>query len=515
MPPLQPASSFELAAAIPFADRTPSPFDKIFDTQVSVRQPSTTTHSNTRPMYQTSTSNTPVPSEADISALFGLAAPAAQQHVVSTPVPPAPQDRSYRVQQYQTPAKPTQHRYPTHNASSYRMAPPSQSQSQSQSQEHNDHQGQHQQHSHQHQYQQHTPYQQYNPNQFNVNGYSVVTTDYSCPYDHDRTGSTMSVADLPSKASQPARNSMAPNDSSGFFSRFGVSDNSSAELSTERQGIFAPKLAKAAASYVSNTLAATSTFASEKLSNASTKIADLWQHNQHVLPQEQEQKNQQGILYHHGNYCSSNIASTMHETSHQPSVDQRVYSYDEPAQLLNANNNGPSNYHYQSSFHNSYNNSEHDTTICGTGNALATSTLSNAATVAGSYLPSLSKLPALPSLRGLPALPSLPWTSKDKNQLPCSQSQHHQWNHQSVNEYIAPADQAQAYHTEQHSSYLGHHDSQNNSYSPAGNVWTSTGVWWGLRDEMHKGRRMVETGVQAGVAWWWDSDVKNPLGNVV
>ncbi|KAF9347786.1 hypothetical protein BGX34_002889 [Mortierella sp. NVP85] len=302
MPPLQPASSFELAAAIPFADRTPSSFDKIFDTEVSMRQPSTT-HSNTRPMYQTSTSNTPVPSEADISALFGLAVPAAQQHVVSTPVPPAPQDRGYRVQQYQTPVNPTQHRYPTHNASSYRMAPPSQSQSQSrtqsqfqsQSQEHNDHQNhQHQQHSHQHQYQQHTPYQQYNPNQFNVNGYSVVTTDYSSSYDDDRTGSTMSVANSCSNASQPA---MVPNDSSGFFSRFGVSDNSSAELSTERQRIFAPKLAKAAASYVSNTLVVTSTFASEKLSNASTKIADLWQHNQHILTQEQEQKNPQGIFF--------------------------------------------------------------------------------------------------------------------------------------------------------------------------------------------------------------------------
>ncbi|KAI8348963.1 hypothetical protein B0O80DRAFT_461639 [Mortierella sp. GBAus27b] len=320
---------------------------------------------------------------------------------------------------------------------------------------------------------------------------------------------------------------MGTNSSSwGFLSRLGTGDNGSNSLTAEKQNTLAPKFAKAA-SYVSSTLAVTSTFASEKLSTASTKIADLWQHNQSILPQQQqqqqqqrpEQEQQQGstTLYHQDSYYHSSAGPTSGEGAHyhQPSVGHNTHSYDGQAQLLNANNScsdGSNNYHYQSScYNNPYNNigsEQETTTICGTRNPLATSTLTNAASVAGSYLPSLSKLPALPTL--------LPWANKDKHQLP---QQHPP---QTLSQY--PQDrhysQEHAYHSQQQDSpsytadeYDTHH---HNSHSSAGTIWTSTGAWLGgLRNEMQKGRRIVETGVQAGVAWWLDSDVKNPLGNVV
>lgn len=319
MPPLQPASTMDLATTIPFADHSPSPFDKLFGAeQLPTAQPTiTTARQYTRPV-QTSAPNTPLPSEADISALFGLSVPAAQQPAMSTPVPPVPQGRSTPLQQHrgrgpmtaapaphqsnttaahaahQDSIMSTQHRYPSHNHTSTLHRTPSPPQSQSQPQQlRNQHPHQHHQQHHQQHYQQHRQedrqqyrhQQQYNPNQFNINGYSVINADYSDPYDHGQTGSA--VADSSYRTSQSGTDSMGFNASSGdFFSQSRTGD--SAGLFTENQGSFAPKFAKAA-SYVSSTLAVTSSFASEKLSTASTKIADLWQHKQDVLPQQQQQ----------------------------------------------------------------------------------------------------------------------------------------------------------------------------------------------------------------------------------
>ncbi|KAG0002633.1 hypothetical protein BGZ65_002474, partial [Modicella reniformis] len=101
MPPLQPTTTFELATAIPFADQTTSsPFDKLFDTEPSVEQFTTTTTTTTSlqytaPMQQPLPSNgAPLPSEVDISALFGLPTLVAQQPTAApTPVPMAPHGR--------------------------------------------------------------------------------------------------------------------------------------------------------------------------------------------------------------------------------------------------------------------------------------------------------------------------------------------------------------------------------------------------------------------------------------
>ncbi|KAF9156183.1 hypothetical protein BG015_006919 [Linnemannia schmuckeri] len=609
MPPLQP-SSLDPMTVIPFSDQHASPFDKLFDSDL--RTPPFDHHQEQQQQQQqqqpqTAPSKDILPSEADISALFGLAPAQAQApglapaHFIhtstampisvphrttaspsspplsapSTLAPLAPVAAHYSSIQHNhlsqekslitpIPASPTfyngsapptltsytpaasntsqtaptanipaikrlaHRRYPTydtdshdHTQQTYAAELPVQ---------------QYQQ------YENSALYQQFNSanNDYSQQGYS---------YTVDSTPCKNHTAVDPLMLSAPSRS---------IFSRFGGSAASS--LSTESQNAFAPKL-KVAASYVSSTLAVTSTFASEKLATASTKIADLWQQSQHSLPQQQPQQQphfqqqQQDALYNHGHYygtCTeasiAPVTINSDQFSNQPDMQQQLqaqYSYD--GQWLNTNPTFNSN--YQSSYNNnnngSNNNSNNDNNnnngynniaLTGAGAystsdystrspfaSTATSTLSNAASVAGSYLPSLSKLPVLPALSTLPALralPALPWVSRDKNQLPqqqpVSDHQYHQYpvdqkQHSEVfNGSYAPSQDAayQQSQDQQRQQQQQHHQGYGYQYNAAD--------WWGgIRNEVQKGRRMVETGVQVGVAWWWDSEKKNSLGGIV
>ncbi|KAF9208036.1 hypothetical protein BGZ49_009988 [Haplosporangium sp. Z 27] len=551
MPPLQ-SSTFDLAAAIPFADRTPSPFDKLFEVDISLQQ------HHQQHQQQHNISHNDTPSEAEISALFGLSpvnAPTTQQPAASISAPlahqPPQQHRSTPIRMTPAPHdKPSS--VPLSMATTYvpenkQVSPQfssfnneiynSESHMQPQDQQYLHQQQQHQQQ--QYQQYQHTPYHQHSPDLFNTNSYNTASADYSNMYGNNRYGSTFSEVDLKSSSKKNSvSNPMMLNaPSRSIFSRFGGGDSSPSGLSNEGQGISAPKIAKAAASYVSSTLAVTSTFATGTLATASTKIADLWQHNQNVLPQQQQNQNQnqhqQDTLYNHCNYYNTD-ALTINSGNHNTSVDS-TYSYD--GQEYNNNSN------YQSLSHNSYNhnhnnynhNHNHDNSSSGAKNPFSTSTtskLSNVATVAGSYLPSLSKLPTLPALPALPALPSLPWGNRDRNQQQLPQQSQSQQSHQQqyqqkeqnqqhysqvdyYNSYTPSQEQAYQQQAYQQHTYMDQHDSTN-SYQPNGSSLAVTGNWWGeIRNEMQKGRRMVTTGVQAGVAWWWDSDAKSPLGNFV
>ncbi|KAG0303132.1 hypothetical protein BGZ98_006970 [Dissophora globulifera] len=626
MPPLQESSTFELTAAIPFADHSPSSLDKLFDNDVC--QPAIM-HQNSPPYALSQNAppplpqpDLPVPSEAAISALFGLppvqaprqlSPPIAQRSAQTTPSPTAPppahhysqqpqsQHSSYQSQEYVSVAPistiqpnykapslasssigpATQHIYkavapapvqmPTFQ--SYKAFDPSpsafnvqepqlQSQQQPHQQQHYPLQPQNEQEypphqqlqQQQQQQQQYTSYQQYDPNRCNLNSYGVINTDYSSQYSGNSPyESAPSSSGDPLVLHAPARS---------FFSRLsGGAVQRSPGMSSEGHGTFAaPQLAKAAVSYVSSTLAVTSTFASEKLATASTKIADLWQHNQHVLPQQrqhhsQQQEQQQGALYNHSNYYTaadssvtqqstiiSGGASELHQ--HQAgyfggnnkddsnsSVEPIPYSYGEQV-LINTTNQNTS-YNYQT-----YNNSNNIHTSTNSDNynsgrnsfgATATSTLSNAASVAGSYLPSLSKLPALPALRALPALPTLPWGNRGKNQhLPQQQPHLEQKELYSQNQHYSTQGYSHAYEPSQYQTHQPQQQQQQQQqqqhyqgyapshYDSTGGILADTSGWWGgLRNEMQKGRRMVQTGVQVGVAWWWDSDAKNPMGSVV
>ncbi|KAG9068615.1 hypothetical protein KI688_010891 [Linnemannia hyalina] len=608
-------------AVIPFSDHA-SPFDKLFDSDLHTppfdpyqqQQQQQEQPQQQQQQPQTTPSNNALPSEADISALFGLApaqgpspvhpihpstaAPISVPHrttaspnppsppVLSTLAPLAPVAAHYSSIQHNhvsqekslispIPASPTfyngsapptlssytpatsnayqatayqatvptanapatkrlaHHPYPTYDANTYDQT------QQAYAAELPVQQYQ--------QYDNSAAYQQYNSNSCNnINDYSQHGFGYT-------------VENTPPKKTHAAADPLMLNaPTRSIFSRFGGS--AASDLSTESHNAFAPKL-KVAASYVSSTLAVTSTFASEKLATASTKIADLWQQNQHSLPQQQpqqqpqfqqqqqQQQQQQDALYNHGPYygksteasiapptINSDDFSNQSDMQHQQQSQQAQYSYE--GQGLNTNPTFNSN--YQSSYNinnNNNNNGYSNITPTGAGAyctndystrspfaSTATSTLSNAASVAGSYLPSLSKLPALPALSALPALrslPALPWASRDKNQLPQQQPvSSHQYHQYPVDQKQQPEAIYGSYAPSQDATYRQTQDQQQQQQQQQeqqqgyGSQYNAANWWGGIRNEVQRGRRMVETGVQVGVAWWWDSE-KNPLGGVV
>ncbi|KAH7053969.1 hypothetical protein BKA57DRAFT_454969 [Linnemannia elongata] len=600
MPPLQP-SSLDPMAVIPFTDHA-SPFDKLFDSDLHTPPFDPYQQQQQHQQQpQPTPSNDSLPSEADISALFGLApaqgpapvhpihastaVPTSVPHrttaspnpprpfVPSTLAPLAPVAAHYSSIQHNhvsqekslitpIPASPTfyngsapptassythaasntyqataptsntpatkglaHHRYPTYNAKTYDQA------QQTYAAELPVQQYQ--------QYDNSATYQQYNSNNSN---------------DYSQHGFSYTVDNTPPKKNHTAADPLMLNaPSRSIFSRFG--GGASSGLSTESHNAFAPKL-KVAASYVSSTLAVTSTFASEKLATASTKIADLWQQNQHSLPQQQphqqhqfQHQQQQNDLYNHGHYYGTSTEASIapptinsdHFSNQSDMQHQQQPQYSYEGQGLNTNPTFNSN--YQSSYNinnsnniNNNNNGYNNITPTGAGAyntndystrspfaSTATSTLSNAASVAGSYLPSLSKLPALPALSALPALrslPALPWVSRDKNQLPQQQPV------SDLQYYQYPVDQKQqpeafygSYAPSQDATYQqtqGQQQQQHQQQQQGYSYQYNAADWWGgIRNEVQKGRRMVETSVQVGVAWWWDSEKKNPLGGVV
>ncbi|KAF9418679.1 hypothetical protein BGZ76_004342, partial [Entomortierella beljakovae] len=479
--------------------------------------------------YQNRNDTITPPSEAEISAIFGLPSiepPTIQQPKPSSSVmPPSPASNSNFQQYHQTPAQTTpvtiSHAprsmvaafVPENERANLNTPPPYNSELQIQ-QENQQYYNQQQHHQ-----QQHTSCNNFYTNQYNNYGFSNANDSnmYGNQY-------TMTNVDITSTKNQSASNPMMLNEPS--------------------QSLSAPKIAKAAASYVSSTLAVTSNFASSKLATASTKIADLWQHNQQVLPQQQQrpqqqhqQQNQQQNLYngnHHYNTDTPTINSANYSSS--GSNNNNMQNSYEGGQEIN------SNYNYQSL---SYNNQNHNystnnnSSCSGAINPFAsttTSKLSNVASVAGSYLPSLTKFPTLPAL---PAMPSLPWGDREKNlQLPQQQPQQQQQQQQqqsfnnnsyshydtqntqqnySSERYYDNYNQEQSYQQQQQQqqSNMGYQGSVNDNQL-YGDSSASTGNWWGeIRNEVQKRRRIVASGVQAGVAWWWDTDQKNTLGNFV
>ncbi|KAF9930872.1 hypothetical protein FBU30_011161 [Linnemannia zychae] len=596
MPPLQHSSTFDPMAVIPFSDHA-SPFDKLFESDLTVHHPQQTHFATSYQQQQQLSSNNSlpcthdtVPSEAEITALFGLApantptkasnpnhtsaavsvpnldlskmenppnlvqsniappAPAAhfsspqhshfpQEKGLITPIPASPtfyngsnlsafsNSNAVTPNIHQTtptgtttPNKFVHHQYRCYDSTlaldQTQKACPA-----------DWHTQQYQQ------YQNSTPLHQ---NQNNSNIYT--NADYS-QYEYSyATDDTMSK-----KTHLPANPLMLNPPSRSIFSKFGGGKNGNDGLSNESQSMLAPKL-KVAASYVSSTLAVTSTFASEKLATASTKIADLWQQNQHSLPQQRpqqrppsQQQQQQEIhhnqedLYNHGHYYeASNPPSSTINSDPSNNQSDMQYSYD--GQGLSADHTFNSN--YQSSYnnnspsergaYNSYSSNNNDISSRNPFASTATSTLSNAASVAGSYLPSLSKLPALPVLSALPALralPTLPWVSRDKNQQlpqqqPLSDQQYYQY---PTDEKNPSGMYYSSYPQSQDSSYQQPHAQQHYQPQQQGhNYQYNAANWWGgLKNEVQKGRRMVQNGVQVGVAWWWDSSEKYPLGGVV
>ncbi|KAG0198023.1 hypothetical protein BGX28_008491 [Mortierella sp. GBA30] len=618
MPPLQPSSSFD-SATIPFADQSASPFDKLFETDLTTAQTHYQTQEQQHGQQQQEQPDAPAIgaplSEADISALFGLpssgtysqapVAPPSQQPALMTPAPLAPPAHYSSLQQQHytyekspiapIPASPTfyqqpssaslssstlaaqstttatttmthaaaarniqgaHHRYPSCTASTYSQAPETH-RTETQLQAYEARQSSSQPYNNSHQY---TPYQQYDPNQFHVDGYSVINADYSNFNDYNNyqgSGfSAYSAVDLAAKNNQrsTADPLMLNAPSRSVFSRLGTSSGNGS-LSTAGQSTFAPKLAKVAVSYVSSTLAVTSTFASEKLASASTRIADLWQHSQHVLPQQQPQHQSQQQqtpqqqqerlqhedLYNHGSCYNAATAAASKDTTinseysnyeNQQSVG--AYWYDGQVQgqgQVSNNTLQNNNFHYQSSSYSNtslnINNNSNTSSSRNPFATTATSKLSNVASVAGSYLPSLSKLPALPALPALstlpalPALPVLPWGNRDRSQqLPqqrpsANQQYSHtqEQGHPSTNYYGSYEGAAQEPVYSQPEQHPSAYDS---SQQVGGGLLAGAGNWWGgIRNEVQKGRRMVQTGVEVGVAWWWDTDAKNPLRNVV
>ncbi|KAG0252093.1 hypothetical protein BG011_007207 [Mortierella polycephala] len=520
------------ATAIPFSDHNsaPSPFDTLFVADTSASQSHQHQHqyqqNHQHHQYQqqqhqseAAPVDSPSPSEAEIAALFGVPAQTSQPTVappqhhsrvsISAPLHEAPAYamtsaaapiNTFQATPYQHPSATAIPVTPPQNKSAhYHHRYPSaiaHSQPQLQSQE----------------YQHTTAYHSYDSNQYTDAHYGHTSTTVADPL----------MLNAPSQS---------------IFTRFGGANAANN----------APKLAKVAVSYVSSTLAVTSTFASEKLATASSKIADLWQHNHPVLPQQQQQQHQQHQQHqqqqqhqHHQHHQQHQQQHQQHQQQQQPFQQQHLQQHDQQQHLQqhdqqyeqqqhqhqhegalyhnNYNNNASDNsfkdqtynsYYQSTSFESEHHNSNNSNSNAfntthqrSPFSATASSTLSNAASVAGSYLPSLSKLPTLP------ALPVLPWINRDKGQ---------QLPQQQMHENVYGQHQEQAYPQQQYSQpYMDAQTPEANSYVSHGGLLASTGDWWGgLRNEVQKGRRMVQTGVQVGVAWWWDSDAKNPLSNVL
>ncbi|KAF9209605.1 hypothetical protein BGZ59_010038 [Podila verticillata] len=522
MPPLQ-QTIFDSASPIPFDN---SPYSSVFDTDLFAPHsqiPHPPKHDT--PYAPSSPPASSEPTSEDIAALFGVAplptpslipkatpltvAPPAHysslpHHLAQekSPIAPIPSSPTF----YEPPQKPTPsslnktHRYPSYNAYQEQYSEPQQ------------------------QYiEQHTQYQynNYNNNNnnnnttnnapetynYNVNGYSVYNTDnYSQPESRLESTKSDPLMLSPSKPS--------------IFSRF--SNTGGAGFGTT------PNLAKAV-SYMSSTLAVTSTFATEKLTTASTKIADLWQHNQ-TLPQQHSQ--QPSDQDHYNNYYGATINSgpyyhdgknsqPSYETGYGP-VSNNGSNY-----VLSDSNNYTTNYSptfgdtkqpppyeyqpYQQPQQQQQQQHQHQQPTSGSFAETATSTLSNAATVATSYLPNLSKLPALKALP-LPAMPALPWKSRNKG-LPQQQPSQYQYQGSETYSFGQPEQQEQ-----QQQPQFAQDACQpfnNYSYSYSEQIGQGGGrLLAGTGELLQKGRQMVQTGAQAGVAWWW-GDSKNPMSNVV
>ncbi|KAG0083070.1 hypothetical protein BGZ92_011114 [Podila epicladia] len=530
MPPLQ-QTIFDSASPIPFADNTP--FSNVFDTdifapssQTPPPKPYDTPLTTLAPMPTVSE-----PTSEDIAALFGVpplpsitpsipvatpaVAPPAHysslpHHLAQEKSPIAPIPASPTL--YEPPQKTSlvvplslnkPHRYPSYNT--YNQ------------QEQYSEQPQHQY------FEQNTQYQRNNTTNnaetynYNVNGYSVYTTD---DYSQPESG----------LATKPADPFMLNPSKPSIFSRFSNSNGGVGFGTT-------PNLAKAV-SYMSSTLAVTSTFATEKLATASTKIADLWQHNQTLLPQQQHsQQLQQPSQDQYNNYYDTTINSGpyYHDNKEQPSSYETGYGPVSGANYvhsdINNHNNSTSNYSptfgdtkqpppyeyqpYQQQQHQQQQQQQkqqqqlYQQSTGGSFAETATSTLSNAATVATSYLPNLSKLPALKSL---PALPALPWGSRNKG-LPQQQPSQYQQQYQGSESYSFGQPEQQ--HQQPQYAQDAHQPFSNYNYSYSEQIGQGGGrLLAGTGELLQKGRQMVQTGAQAGVAWWWGADSKNSMSVV-
>ncbi|KAF9296660.1 hypothetical protein BGZ74_010221, partial [Mortierella antarctica] len=308
MPPLQ-QTIFDSASPIPFADNTP--YSNVFDTDLFT-PPSQTLHP--KPYDTSSTSLTPMstvsePTSEDIAALFGVAPlPSTTPSIpVLTPAVAPPAHYSslpHHLAQEKSPiapipTSPTFYEPPQKMSS---VAPSSLNKTHgypsyttyNQQEQYSEQQYQYSEQPQQQYFEQNTQYQYNNTTNnaetynYNVNGYSVYNTD---DYSQPESG----------LATKPADPLMLNPSKPSIFSRF--SSNGGAGFGTT------PNLAKAV-SYMSSTLAVTSTFATEKLATASTKIADLWQHNQTLLPQQQHsQQPQQPSQDQCNNYYGTTINS--------------------------------------------------------------------------------------------------------------------------------------------------------------------------------------------------------------
>ncbi|KAF9314864.1 hypothetical protein BG003_003715 [Podila horticola] len=527
MPPLQ-QTIFDSASPIPFADN--SPYSSVFDTDLFA-PPSQAPHPKP---YDTPTSLAPMPTipeptSEDIAAIFGVAplpsttpsipvatptvAPPAHysslpHHLAQekSPIAPIPTSPTF----YEPPQKTSSvassslnkpHRYPSYTTYSQQE----QYSEQQYQYQYTEQQQQHFEQNTQHQYNSTTNNNAETYN-YNVNGYSVYNTDnYSQP-----------DSSLVTKSDPLMLNSSKPS----IFSRF--SSSGGAGFGTT------PNLAKAV-SYMSSTLAVTSTFATEKLATASTKIADLWQHNQTLLPQQHSQQHQPQDQY---NYYGATINSDSyyHDSKDQPSSYATGYGpVSNGANYMlsdnnNNNTNNTSNYGptfgdtkqpppheyqpYQPYQQQQQQQHHHQQPTSGSFAETATSTLSNAATVATSYLPNLSKLPALKSL---PALPALPWGSRNKG-LPQQQPQSHYQQYQGSESYSGQPEQQQQ---QQQYAQNAYQPFNNYNYRYSEQIGQGGGrLLAGTGELLQKGRQMVQTGAQAGVAWWWGADSKNSMSVV-
>ncbi|KAG0032003.1 hypothetical protein BGZ82_006716 [Podila clonocystis] len=521
MPPLQ-QTIFDSASPIPFADN--APYSSVFDTDLFA-PPSQT--SPPKPHDTPSTSLAPMPtvsepSSEDIAALFGVAPlPSTTPSIpVSTPTVAPPAHYSslpHHPGQEKSPiapipTSPTFYEPPQKTSS---VAPSSLNKpnrypsytTYNQQEQYSEQQYQYSEQAQQQYFEQNTQYQLNTTNNnaeaynYNVNGYSVYNADdYSQPESGLATKSADPLMFNPSKPS--------------IFSRF--SSSGGAGFGTT------PNLAKAV-NYMSSTLAVTSTFATEKLATASTKIADLWQHNQTLLPQQQQLSQQpQPSQDQYNNYYGATINSgpyhhgskdqaSSYETGYGPVSDSNY--------MLSDNNNNNSNYNNTNNYNPAFGDTkqpppyeyhyqpQHQQPTGGSFAETATSTLSNAATVATSYLPNLSKLPALKSL---PAMPALPWGSRNKS-LPQQSSQYQQQYQGSESYSFGQPEQ----HQQPQYAQDAYQPFSNHSYSYSEQIGQGGGrLLAGTGELFQKGRQMVQTGAQAGVAWWWGADSKNSMSVV-
>ncbi|KAG0222286.1 hypothetical protein BGW42_006740 [Actinomortierella wolfii] len=290
-------------------------------------------------------------------------------------------------------------------------------------------------------------------------------------------------------------------------------------------------------SSVTSTLAYTSTKASKGIVSASSKIAGLWQGHQHSQQQGLHSHNHQGGHYAYGqqqqqqlmnetlnpvstratSISTSSPYAMVPQQEHTPGLDPSSQQSASPAGYACYPYGGSSSEHHQQQQH-------HRTNGSANHSGFSVASLSSAAAKAGAYLPSLPSLSHVPLLNKLskqgPQLPSMYHASSTS--LSSSSSGHYAGSStESVDgsTYMswpsAGPGHASTRNQQQHqqSSYQGYDSYGHATY---GGLSTTTAVagelWNGLRHEVQKGRRLVETGVQAGVAWWCNNrDPKIPV----